>query len=57
MLKEKDIIHENGIFWVIKDKAGFHVMKSGITHSTSDSSYSSLDLAIARCNYLAKHSA
>ena len=51
--KEKDIMHENGKFWVLKNKEGFHVMISGITHSVSDSSYSQLDLAIARCDYLA----
>ena len=51
--KEKDIIHENGKFWVLKNKEGFHVMISGITHSTSDSSYGQLDLAIVRCDYLA----
>jgi hypothetical protein len=53
--KEKDIMHENGKFWVLKNKEGFHVMISGITHSVSDSSYSQLDLAIARCDYLASH--
>lgn len=52
--KEKDIIHENGKVWVLKNKEGYHVMVSGITHSTSDSSYASADLAIARCDYIAK---
>lgn len=52
--KEKDIVHENGKFWVLKNKDGYHVMVSGITHSTNDSSYASSDLAIARCDYLAK---
>lgn len=27
--KEKDIMHENGKFWVLKNKEGFHVMVSG----------------------------
>lgn len=53
-LKEKDIAYENGKFWVLKNKDGFHVMISGITHSVSDSSYHQLDLAIARCDYLAR---
>lgn len=53
-LKEKDIAYENGKFWVLKNKDGFHVMISGITHSVSDSSYRQLDLAIARCDYLAR---
>ncbi|WPJ56780.1 hypothetical protein RCIP0108_00068 [Klebsiella phage RCIP0108] len=51
--KEKDIMHENGKFWVLKNKEGFHVMVSGVTHSVSESSYSQLDLAITRCDYLA----
>lgn len=51
--KEKNIMHENGKFWVLKNKQGFHVMISGVTHSVSDSSYEQLDLAIARCDYLA----
>lgn len=51
--KEKDIIHENGKFWVLKNKEGFHVMVSGVTHSVSESSYNQLDLAITRCDYLA----
>lgn len=54
MTKEKNIIHENGKFWVLKNKDGYHVMVSGTTHSTSESSYKTADLAIARCDYLAK---
>lgn len=56
-MKEKDIIHENGKFWVLKNKDGYHVMVCGVTHSTSDSSYAQADLAVARCDYLAKRSA
>lgn len=51
--KEKDIVHENGKFWVLKNKEDFHVMVSGMTHSVCDSSYGQLDLAITRCDYLA----
>lgn len=51
--KEKDIMHENGKFWVLKNKQGFHVMISGVTHSVSESSYERLDLAVTRCDYLA----
>lgn len=55
-MKESDIVHERGDFWVFKDKKGYHVMKAGITHSTSDSSYTldenGLSVAKARCNYL-----
>lgn len=54
MIKEKDIIHENGKFWVLKNKDGYHVMVTGVTHSISESSYETSDLAITRCDYLAK---
>ena len=58
MIKEKDIIHENGKYWVLRKKDAYYVMKIGITHSTSDSSYTPDDdgksIAIARCDYLAK---
>lgn len=57
MIKEKDIVHENGNFWVLKSGNEYHVMRSGLTHSTGDSAYDSLDLAVARCNYLAKRAA
>jgi len=56
MTKEKDIIHERGSYWVCRTKDSYTVFKSGITHSTSDSSYKKTDdglsVAIARCNYL-----
>lgn len=59
--REKDIAHENGDFWVLSNRYGYHVMRSGITHSIGDSSYSlddnGLSLAVARCDYLAKRKA
>ena len=60
MLKESDIMHENSGYWVLKDhkNRSYTVLKSGLTHSTADSSYElnddGLSIAIARCNYLAK---
>ncbi|MDE1188540.1 MAG: hypothetical protein PW844_19015 [Pantoea sp.] len=54
MIREKDIAYENGKYWVLNHKSSFHVMKSGITHATCDSNYATLDLAVARCDYLAK---
>ena len=33
MLKEKDIIYENGKFWVLKTKKSYEVYEVGITHS------------------------
>lgn len=32
-MQEKDIVHENGKFWVLRDKDAYCVMKSGVTHS------------------------
>lgn len=59
-MTEADIAHENGKYWVFKDKRQkrYTVFKAGITHSVSDSAYAldedGLSLAIARCNYLAR---
>jgi hypothetical protein len=59
-MKVSDILHENGMFWVLKDtyknKPAFTVMKNTITHSESvdDVTYLDVSLAIARCDYLAK---
>ncbi|AAP48740.1 hypothetical protein SP6_1 [Salmonella phage SP6] len=55
MLKETQIKHENGKYWVLEVKKGmYQVMISGLTHSTCDSAYNDLSLAIYRCDYLAK---
>ena len=58
MTKERDIKHENGQYWVLDTKDSYTVMIKGITHSTSESSYTRTDdglsIAIARCNYLSK---
>lgn len=54
-----DIMHENGNFWVCRDKSHkmYIVFKTEITHSVSDSAYplteDGLSIAIARCNYMA----
>jgi hypothetical protein len=57
MATEKDIVHENGTFWVLREAKRYLVMKNGATHSVSDSAYprtvSGLSVAIARCDYLA----
>jgi hypothetical protein len=58
-MRESDIKHENGKYFVLKNKQqnAYFVMKVGIIHSESDSAYSlnedGLSIAIARCNYLA----
>lgn len=57
--KVKDIVHENGDYWVARDKKhkAYIVYKNVITHAVSDSAYSldedGLSIAIARCDYLA----
>jgi hypothetical protein len=54
------IYHEAGDFWVGRTyrPPSYTVYRSGVTHSTPDSSYPStadgLSLAIARCDYLHK---
>lgn len=57
--KESDIKYENGDFWVFDTKDSYTVMRNGVTHATSQSSYKrdddGLSIAIARCDYLAKH--
>ena len=59
MIKEKNITHENGDYWVLRSTkhACYFVMVSGATHSTSESSYpldaDGKSIAIARCDYLA----
>lgn len=54
MIREKDIMHENGRFWVLARDGVFYVMVSVVTHSSSDSAYEDLSLAIRRCDYLAR---
>jgi len=55
---EKDIIHENGSYFVLSQKNCYTVFRNGITHATSDGSYArdkdGMSLAKYRCNYLAK---
>lgn len=55
---EKDIIHENGSYFVLSQKNCYTVFRNGVTCATSDSAYAKnedgLSIAKARCNYLAK---
>lgn len=58
-MRESDIKYDGDGFWVAAvDKKQYTVYKTGLTHSTADSSYpftnDGLSLAIARCKYLAK---
>ena len=56
-MRESDIMHEAGAWWVARQKDAYVVYKVGGTHSTSDSAYAKtpdgLSIAIAKCNYLA----
>lgn len=57
-MKESNIVHENGDFWVLAKPNSYVVFQSGITHSVSDSAYrkdaDGLSIAKARCDYLAR---
>ena len=63
MTRERDIIYENGAYWVLNTnhratlQRTYMVMKDETTFSISDSAYAhtpdGLSLAIARCDYLA----
>ena len=56
-MRESDIMHEVGDYWVARQQGTYVVYKIGVTHSTSDSAYAKtpdgLSIAIARCDYLA----
>lgn len=61
MTTEADIMHENGNYWVLRDRKAYVVMRNVGTHSVSDSAYEKspdgLSIAVCRCNYLAKRNA
>ena len=60
-MRETDILHENGPYWVARQKGAYVVYHAGITHSISDSAYApdadGLSIAVARCDYLARRRA
>lgn len=58
-MRESDIVHEAGNYWVCREPRAYTVYCANPLHySVADSSYrkdaDGLSLAIARCNYLAK---
>ena len=59
MLKESDILHQIGAYWVMRDKhegqRTYTIMKDGLTHSESIDgvTYPDLSIAKARCDYMA----
>jgi hypothetical protein len=58
MIRESQIKHENGAYWVLDTKRAYEVLRAELTHSVVDSAYArdadGLSIAIARCDYLAK---
>lgn len=56
---ELGILHNINGYWVsnegTKQKPNYHVWIPSVTHSVCDSAYADITLAVARCNYLAKH--
>jgi hypothetical protein len=60
MYKEKDILHESGEYWVLREssKNRLHVLKTGLTHSVTLCQFADnsdgLSCAVAYCDYLAK---
>ena len=53
-MRERDIEHENGNYWVARQRGVYTVFVAGATHSVGDSAYIDRSVAIARCDYLAK---
>jgi hypothetical protein len=57
-MRESDIVHENGDYWVLSDKSGYLVLKTGVTHSktlcTFPKDADGRSLAIAYCDYQAE---
>ncbi len=58
-MTEADIVHENGVVWVAREKDRYTVMRPyGAVASQTDSSYEKtpdgLSQAVTRCAYLAK---
>ena len=53
------ILHNVNGYWVSnegsKQKPNYHVWIPSVTHSVCDSAYAEIDLAVCRCNYLAKN--
>ena len=57
--KVKDILHENGSFFVLGQKTGYRVFKNGITHAEDDGveyapTTDGLSIAKAYCDYRAR---
>lgn len=57
-MREADILHRSGAYWVAATRDSYTVYRDGLTHATPDSSYTrspdGLWLAIFRADYLAR---
>ena len=57
-MRESDIMHEEGNYWVGRQRDAYVVYKTGFQCSEADSAYArtadGLSIAIARCKYLAR---
>ena len=54
-MKEANIIHENGKFWVYKLRADhFQVNATGVTHSVVLEAFADESLAVSYCDSLAR---
>jgi hypothetical protein len=54
VLGDKDVLYENGVFWVLDAKNSYHVIKTDVPRSYFDSEHTSLSLARERCDHLAR---
>ncbi len=61
MIRESDIMHEAGAYWVLRTRGAYEVRKSVGTHSVDVAAFArtedGLSCAIAYANYKAKHAA
>ncbi len=61
MVKEPDIVHDRGTFWVLKEPHCYNVLQSGPTHSLTLVQFAPTEdgksLAIACCDYKADRAA
>lgn len=57
-MREADILHQAGLYWVAATRGSYTVYRDGLTHATPESSYAKtpdgLSIAKARADYLAR---
>ena len=52
-MHERDIMHENGSYWVARDAQAYTVFKDSVSDSAYPKNPDGLSIAIARADYLA----